>query len=481
MKKDSEIKISLNLGKVKKDSNDNKLNIFDEKELEEINNSNLSPVEDTNKKLSRKKRLKNDEELSDKKVDGLDDSLKILSHHNKKLNEQRAPRIGKTFNEIRKEKVEEIQDEYERSITLKKLITGLIILAIIILLYLFIEYAPILGIRLPSSLSKEINIDIVSTDSDVYNVYNDELLIYSNHTIYTYNKKGKKTWEHALDTSFNPEIYIHDEYMAISNNSNGIIYLFNNKREILNMKVDGKIEYVYMDDNGNMAIEYATNSYKKIIGVYDKNGKNKYNTYLEYTAIVDIKLLDKGNKLLITQADSNSFKVGCSINLLDGTSEEKNMQQILKLDNNFVYSIKQINKELVLLLDNKVIKYNMDTGEQKELKEFNSSQILFLSLLDKYYISIEKSLDDSSSYNIVTKDYNNVEISTTNIENSPKFVVSSKNLNYCIYQNKLQVMNKWGIEVLSKDLTIVPKNIIIFNDNKSAALIYTNEIQVINL
>ena len=468
MKKDNEIKISLNLDKVKKNPNKEsgnitkKKDIFNEEELNDINNG------------------KNFEENNDTNYN-LDDAIKLLNKHNEKLEEERKPRIGKTYSEAQKERVEKRKVDLENAVTIKRIITTIIIICVIILMYLFFEYAPIIGIRLPTSNDKNININVVSSDNDIYKVYKDELLIYSNYKISTYNNKGKKNWEYSLDTSFNPNIYIYENYMAVSNNSNGIVYLFNNKKEILNMKVDGKIEHIYMDDNGNMAIEYATNSYKKIIGVYDRKGNNKYNTYLEYTAIIDIKLLDNAKKLLITQADSNSFKVGCSINLLDGTAEEMNLKQILKLDNNFIYNIEKKNNDLILLLDNKVVKYNMDKNEQTELKEFASSQVLFVSLLNKYYTAIEKSLTDNSAYTIVTNDYNNVQISTINIENSPKFVVNSEYLNYCIYQNKLQVMNKWGIEVLSKDLTNAPKNIIIFNDNKSAALIYTNKVEIINL
>lgn len=468
MKKDNEIKISLNLDKVKKNPNKDsgnitkKKDIFNEEEINDINNG------------------KTFEENNDTNYN-LDDAIKLLNKHNEKLEEERKPRIGKTYSEAQKERVEKRKVDLENAVTIKRIITTIIIICVIILMYLFFEYAPIIGIRLPTSNDKNININVVSSDNDIYKVYKDELLIYSNYKISTYNNKGKKNWEYSLDTSFNPNIYIHQNYMAVSNNSNGIVYLFNNKKEILNMKVDGKIEHIYMDDNGNMAIEYATNSYKKIIGVYDRKGNNKYNTYLEYTAIIDIKLLDNAKKLLITQADSNSFKVGCSINLLDGTAEEMNLKQILKLDNNFIYNIEKKNNDLILLLDNKVVKYNMDKNEQTELKEFASSQVLFVSLLNKYYTAIEKSLTDNSAYTIVTNDYNNVQISTINIENSPKFVVNSEYLNYCIYQNKLQVMNKWGIEVLSKDLTNAPKNIIIFNDNKSAALIYTNKVEIINL
>ena len=143
--------------------------------------------------------------------------------------------------------------------------------------------------------------------------------------------------------------------------------------------------------------------------------------------------------------------------------------------------LKQLNNNLILLLDNKIIKFNIDTYEQEQIKEFDSSQILFVSLLDNYYVSIEKYLDNTNKYNIITKDYNNVDISSIDIENAPRFVVNSKNLNYCIFQNSLKVVNKWGIEVLSKEFVSVPKDIIIFNNNKSAALIYTNKIQIINL
>lgn len=414
---------------------------------------------------------------NEQKEEKIDDSIELLNKHNEKVKEERMPRIGKTYKEA---KLENIQDDSRKELSIKKLVISVLIILGIILGYLFFEYAPILGIRLPRYLDSEINIDVVSTENDIYTVYNDELLMYSNHVISTYNKKGKKTWEHQLEASFNPNIYVHEKYMAISNNSNGIIYLFQGKNELLNMKVDGQIECIYMDSNGNLAVEYSTNSYKKIIGVYNKKGENIYNTYLEYTTIVDIKLLDNGNKLLITQANANSFKIGCTISILDGKSQDKGITEVLKLDNNFIYDIEQINNELILLLDNKIMIYNIDTNEQRELKEFDSSQVLFVSLLNKYYVTIEKSLDNNT-YNIIANDYNNIEISNTVIENSPKSVINSKYLNYCIYHNKIDVINKWGIEVLSKDVSIMPKDIVIFNDNKSAALVYTNKIEIINL
>lgn len=499
MNKDSEIKISLNLDKLVKDSKENekleinkKRNIIVEenkennKEKVQVKKRVTKPVSktvnNTNSKKDEKKQAHKKKQIKNKENNvNLDDVVELVNKHNEKINEERRPRVGKTFKEAKKEIIEDINNDKKKRVSIKRLFTSIFLIALIIIVYLFLEYSSIIGIKLPTNLNKDINVDIVSTENDIYKSYNNELLVYSNHVISTYNKKGKKTWEYSLETSFNPNIYVYENYMAITNNSNGIVYLFNKKNEILNMKVDGRIENIYMDNSGNMAIEYSTNSYKKIIGVYNSKGKNLYNSYLEYTSIIDIKLLDNANKLLVVQADANSFKIGATISILDGSLKDNNISQILKLDNNYIYNIVKENNKLVMLLDNGIISYDMNTNEKKELKKFDSSQVLFVAILDKYYVYIEKSLEDNAKYNMSVKDFNNVEISNMNIENSPKIMESNKFLNYLVYQNKLQIINKWGIEVLSEDLSMVPKDIIIFNNNKSSALIYTNKIEIINL
>lgn len=409
----------------------------------------------------------------------LDNSIDIVNNYKNKIDEKRRDRIGKTFNEVKQEKYKKIKSEKNRNKKIRKYTTFIIIIIFMILIYLFFKYSSIIGIKIPY-IKESSKIDIITTDNDIYRVYDEELLIYSNNIINTYNSFGKKTWEYTLEKNFLPNIYIQGSYMAVTNNSSGIIYLFNKKNEILNMKVDGKIENIYMDENGNMAIEYSTNSYKKIIGVYDKKGNNLYNTYLDYTTIIDIKVINNGRKLLIAQADSNSFKIGATISYIDGSSEEKKLSEILKIDNNFIYKIMIKNDELIILLSDKIIKYNISTNTQIELKKFDNSQLLFVSLNDNYYTCINKLLNENK-YNIVTTDYNNIDISTYDVDNSPKALITSRYMNYLIYQNNVQVVNKWGIEVLTKDIKVIPKDVIIFNNSKSSALIYTNNIEIVNL
>lgn len=126
-------------------------------------------------------------------------------------------------------------------------------------------YGPLFGISINrgSGIDDKNKIDIVSTDSDIYESYCSDLLIYNNQKITTYNSRGKKTWEYELSTKFTPNIYIQGKFMAVSNNSNGKIYLFEDKKEILNTKIDGEIDEIFIDESGNYVVEYSTSGYKK--------------------------------------------------------------------------------------------------------------------------------------------------------------------------------------------------------------------------
>lgn len=424
------------------------------------------------------KELTGKEEIKD---ESLGDGLKIVNKHNKKIENAREKRIGKTKLEVEKE----IQDEKIELISkknfLKRIVLIITLIIIAILAYLFFEYGPIFGISIVDSNIENIKIDIVTTDSDIYKMYNEELLVYSSGQVSTYNKSGKVTWTYKLDQMFTPDIYIFENYMVISNNINGTIYLFEGKKEILNKKIDGTIESIYLDNYGNMAIEYSTSLYKKVVGVYDKKGNNIHNTYLENNSIIDIKLLDNANKILLAQANASSFKIGCSLSIYDFKNSDGKENQIAKFDNNFIYNLTISGQDIIILLDNKLVKLNLSTNAITEIKSFNSTQLMYISNYDNYYISVDKKLEDGNLYSITTSDYNNNIISQTEETQSPKLMVSSGLLTYFIYQDEIKVINKWGVEVKKQSLDTTPKEVVVFNNEKSLALIYTNKIYIMNI
>ncbi|MDD3303443.1 MAG: DUF5711 family protein [Clostridia bacterium] len=463
MKKDKNIKVSINNSKKRIRSAINKEVIGDE-----------SPKHDAILKKTTRE---------DKKAqNSLTDGLYIVNKHNKKIEDIREKRIGKTKLEVQQEIVEEQIERRNKKMFFRRFILFFVLLIIVILVYLFFEYGPIFGISMASSNTNNKRIDIVSTDSDIYKMYNDELLIYSNQQIVTYDKYGNNTWSYKLDQAFTPNIYSCGKYMIVSNNINGTVYLFEEKKEILNKKIEGTIQHVYMDELGNFAVEYSTSIYKKVIGVYNKSGKNLFNTYLENNAIIDIKILEKGNKLLIAKANSSSFKIGCSLSIIDGSSTAKEQEtQISKFDNNLIYNLTIHGQDIIILLDNKLVKLNLTTKEVTEIKSFTTAQLMYVSTYKDYYISVDKKLDNENIYSITTSDYANHIISQIDENESPKIMMNSGLITYFIYQNNIKVMNKWGIEIKNQPLDGTPKEVIVFNKEKSLALVYTNKIYIMNI
>lgn len=203
------------------------------------------------RKIMRKGRINNSEINNE----DLSKGIEIANKHKTQKEIERSKRIKRDV-----DKTNTREDKRTNP-----LLICLICVIVFILLFVFLYYGPLFGISINrgSGIDDKNKIDIVSTDSDIYESYCSDLLIYNNQKITTYNSRGKKTWEYELSTKFTPNIYIQGKFMAVSNNSNGKIYLFEDKKEILNTKIDGEIDEIFIDESGNYVVEYSTSGYKK--------------------------------------------------------------------------------------------------------------------------------------------------------------------------------------------------------------------------
>ena len=413
-----------------------------------------------------------------KSEEGLTEGFNIVNHHKEKMNKEREERKEKNRKKIEINNLDNDTKKY------KKISIVLIFSVIIILFLVFIHFAPIIGISLNRNvgINDDNKIDFVSTDADIFDNYCSDLLIYSNQKITTYNKNGSKNWEYQLSTQFTPTIYIKDKYMVVANNKNGIIYFFENKKEILNTKIDGEINEVFIDESGYFVVEYYTNGYKKMLGIYSISGKNLYNVYISSDPIVDVKMLNNSKELVVIQTNTSSFKVGMTISTVDITKENE-LKQIAALDNNFIYNLTINGRNIIMLLDDKIVKCNIDTKDIATIYSFDLNQLMFISMSNNYYSTIAKELNEGSEnkYTLMFNRFDNTKIISVDISNTPKFIKNSKFFCYLVFQDKLQIINKWGIEIKNIDIEYPPKDAVIFNDGKSVALIYTNKVYVVNL
>ena len=413
--------------------------------------------------------------------DDIAKGVDIVNKNKEELERQRNSRINRFERNANGQMIERPKIRYKISSS-----TILIICALMILIvWLLYNYGPIFGININNNANVPIDsnrIELVTKDSDIYGMYDEQLYVYSNNTITLYNNKCEVTWTYNFSESFSPNIYVEGKYMLVTNNSTGRIYLFESQNEILNKKIDGIIKNSFIDKYGNIAIEYANESgYNNIISVYDKKGNNKYDTYLSQENIISLKMLDDAKKLFFAEAISNSSNIGVRIRMIDiSKNEGEQIKEIITLDNHFMYKFIVEGKNIYALLDDSIVQIDINSGSMNTLKEFDTTQMLFVALNSDYYTFLERDISQDK-YVIQNVNYSGQTISSTYIDSVPKDMISSEYINYFIYQDYIHILNKWGVDLGIRQTNFTPKKSIIFNNNKSLALIYTNKIYIINL
>lgn len=456
--------------------------------MKKKNNRNVRKNNTKNKNTSDEQKMSNRvvdtneieeeyEEYNEDFDEEITKGIDIVKSHNEKLTQERYERLYEN-------KEENLKRKNNVRYKIKPVLVSTITIVIILVIYFLFEYGPILGINVnkDTGISEDSKIDIITSESDIYATYDNELLVFSNNTISTYNSYLQNTWNYELTDGFTPNIYINDSYMVIANNSNGTIYMFDNKTEIFSKKIEGTIQDIYIDDYGNIAVEYSTTGYKKIIGVYDRNGKGKFDAYLSTSNVVDVKIIDNCKKLLVAQVNTNSFKVGITFSIVDSTKEEDNITELCTCDNSMVYDVNVQGQSAIILFDTKISKLDLSNGNITDVVTFDDNQPLFISINDSYYTYLIKELNENeNAYTIATCKYDGTTISQTKVENSPKELYSSGLLNYFIYQDSIKVINKWGVEIKNIPLDSIPKDVVIFNNEKSIGLVYTNKIYIVNI
>lgn len=413
--------------------------------------------------------------------DDIAKGVDIVNKNKEELERQRNSRINRFERNANGQMIERPKIRYKISSS-----TILIICALMILIvWLLYNYGPIFGININNNANVPIDsnrIELVTKDSDIYGMYDEQLYVYSNNTITLYNNKCEVTWTYNFSESFSPNIYVEGKYMLVTNNSTGRIYLFESQNEILNKKIDGIIKNSFIDKYGNIAIEYANESgYNNIISVYDKKGNNKYDTYLSQENIISLKMLDDAKKLFFAEAISNSSNIGVRIRMIDiSKNEGEQIKEIITLDNHFMYKFIVEGKNIYALLDDSIVQIDINSGSMNTLKEFDTTQMLFVALNSDYYTFLERDISQDK-YVIQNVNYSGQTVSSTYIDSVPKDMISSEYINYYIYQDYIHILNKWGVDLGIRQTNFTPKKSIIFNNNKSLALIYTNKIYIINL
>ena len=385
-------------------------------------------------------------------------------------------KVKQAKEEIKKTRLNKTKIESTNISRNLKLLFFIFVIMILVLIVFFIyKYSIYFGYFLNEDKRISLNEEFISNDNE-YIKYNNEILMYNNEKIMTINSNGKKTFEKTFEIPFMPDIYVNDKYMAIVNKSTSSITMYSNKREISVIKIDGVISEVYVQKNGNIVTVYSKGGYKKILSIKDIYGRELYTIYLDNEVITDVILFENNKKMIIVELDTSSITIGTKIKYVNLETDEK-VTDLKTFDNKLVVDVIKKQDNIYLVFNDEILKYNYTNNTYDVLYDLNSTQTNYVNLRESYYSLIET----LETTNLRVINFNNKEISKIKLEYIPYKFLTSKFLNYVVYDKEIQIINKWGKKIKEISVNYVPNEVLLLNEGKTLVLIYSNNIDIIDI
>ena len=388
---------------------------------------------------------------------------------------------------------EELQNQ--RKSKLKKLSIFIsVIVFIIIVIVLIIIYMNNMNFRRWCDnyvLIKEINQDDTRTieidgdeNTQIY-AYDKYICIFRKKTLEIYNKIGSKI--STIDLDINKAVFNSSgRYLAISEENGQKFYLISGKEKIFENEIEGNISQIHVSSSGYVAIVITNTSYKSIIDVYNREGKEIFKTNLVSSRVADVSISKDSQYLAIAEIDLSGILIKSNIQIVSMEMAQKDPENsiIYKYEaptDKLIMNIEYQEKDTILCMYNDSIDI-LQNKQNKELISFNNKSIAYMSVeLDNRILTLE----EISSGEYTSDSY--IFIMNPENQKNKEYIINDVAKEIYTYQNKiainlgkeLHIINTNGI-LLKKYISETEINDVVITDNL-VGVIYRNSIQIINL
>ena len=407
----------------------------------------------------------------EKKINRKTKVIKIDEQDVKKMQRQQ-------FLEKRRAQSKEKKSIKEKLKFSKTDIVVLVIIAIGVLLYYLISNYHKLGFVFNKDIDSAdaVVIETMNTEGVVIG-YKNNIILFEKGYLTAYDSKGNREWQKKLEEIYNPEISVAGDYIQITNNDTGYIYVLDGQYEVGRIKLAGEILSASINNEGTSVVEYSTSGLKTVIGVYNKKGKEQCSLKLDNNTVSSYSISDNSRYLAYAYADISGISLVTKITVIDLKKlgqEDYLFEDIVSKNNELVYKLFWDGNKLHAMLNNSIIQYN---AWSSKLEEFSISDINATNL-DIYNGRIAYITTDASTakYVLYVDKYSGKSTKNVEIKDTPKHFVFENDLIYICSQNEINIYNKWGsrVKTYTSDMTITKP--IIFDDGKCVALKISNKI-----
>ena len=367
----------------------------------------------------------------------------------------------------------------------------LIIIAIMVLISIYFLNAEFRNWCDQNVFRKEIlqeKTDYIEIDGDentqVY-AYDKYICIFRKKTLEFYNKVGTKV--HEIELDINKAVFTSaGRYMAICEENGPKFYLICGKEKIFENEVEGNIMQIKVSRSGYVSVVISNISYKSIIDVYDRSGKEIFKTNLVTSRVADISISQDSKYLAIAEVDLSGIIISSSIQIVSMELAQENPQDAI------LYKYEAPTDKLIMNVEyqekNQLICMYNDSIEI--LKDKTSTQIIKIEDAKLAFMTIQLNNRIALLQEISTGEYTaDTKARIVNPETNKEKQYISKDVAKAITTSENKIAINFGTElhIISKNGILLKKYIseLEMNDIVMAegliGVVYKDKIHIINL
>lgn len=330
-------------------------------------------------------------------------------------------------------------------------------------------------------------IDINSESNTHIYAYDKYIVTLEKNILTHYSSSGKKESELKLEIS-EPIFDSDGKYLMIADKNKQKIYLVNNNNIVWQKDIEGTISKISVNKNGYTSVIISGTTYKSVIAVFDKDGKELFKTYLSSTIAMDSSISEDNKYLSFAEINTSGTLIQSTVKTIsmDKAKETPSDSIIYTYDadqNELIVNMKYQDKNrLVCIYNNGVHVINNNKDELLMSLNEKDKKIAFsdIELNNCAYRIIEKStgLFKANStielYNTATKKQN-----VYTFDGVAKRIYSHSSIIAIDLGSEVHFIgtNGWLIKKYSSTQEI--KDIVIAEN--LAGIIYRDKIEFINL
>lgn len=315
--------------------------------------------------------------------------------------------------------------------------------------------------------------------------YDKYICVFRKKTLEFYNKVGTKVEEIELD--LNKAVFTSDgRYMAICEENGQKFYLICGKEKIYESEVEGHISQIHVSRSGYVSVVMSDTSYKSIIDIYNRSGKEIFRTNLVTARVADVSMSQDSKYLAIAEVDLSGIIISSSIQIVSMELAQTNPKEAI------IYKYEAPTDKLIMNIEyqeqNKLICMYNDSIE--ELKDKTSKPIIKLENSKLAFMTIELNNRIAMLEEVSTGEYTaDTKVRIINPETLKEKEYVSKDVAKAIETSENKIAINFGTElhIISKNGILLKKYISEkeINDIVMAegivGVVYKDKIQIINL